>query len=106
MDNNKNNKMDNDNDKKKDNSGCGCLLFVLVLVGGGFTWLNHEVGLSAAFWILWVVVGLVIVPFLGSCGNVPFEKSVHAEMFPGRPKIHKKIKKYSQNPPPLFIFRS
>lgn len=60
MDNNKNNKMDNDNDKKKDNSGCGCLLFVLVLVGGGFTWLNHEVGLSAAFWILWAVVGLVI----------------------------------------------
>lgn len=60
MDNNKNNKMDNDNDKKKDNSGCGCLLFVLVLACGGFTWLNHEVGLSAAFWILWVVVGLVI----------------------------------------------
>lgn len=60
MDSNKNNKMDNDNDKKKDNSGCGCLLFVLVLVGGGFTWLNHEVGLSAAFWILWIVVGLVV----------------------------------------------
>lgn len=60
MDNNKNNKMDNDNDKKKDNSGCGCLFFVLVLVCGGFTWISHEVGLSVAFCILWVAVGLAI----------------------------------------------